>query len=101
MAKKSGRKAMFDRKSHGGLNATKTGGRSQRKKGGMLESDVSGSDLMGSSSKGGMGGKSPSVSTPAMAASRAGRIATAGQARGGPRQMSSETATPKGGTAAK
>jgi hypothetical protein len=48
-----------------------------------------------------MGGKSPSVAKPAMAASRAGRIATAGQARGGPRQMSSETATPKGGTAAK
>ena len=56
------RDAKYNPMSHGGLNPTKTGGRSMRSAGGMLESNVSGSKLSGKAPRAGMGGKSPSVS---------------------------------------
>lgn len=61
-----------------------------------LQSNVSGTKLPGTSPKGGMGGKSPTADKHAAQAAKAGMIKTSGQARGGPRQMSSAVSTPKG-----
>lgn len=60
-----------------------------------LQSNVSGTKLPGISPKPGMGGKSPTANKHAAQAAKAGMIKTTGQARGGPRQMSSAVSTPK------
>lgn len=86
--------------SSGGLNATKMAGSVQAGPGGSLESNVSGHALPGQAPKAGAGPDSPSVMTPANQAASAGRISTAGQARGGPRQMSDAVGTPGSGTKA-
>jgi hypothetical protein len=87
-------------KSAGGLNPTKMAGSVQAGPGGTLESNVSGHALPGKAPKAGAGPDSPSVKTPANQAASGGRIQTAGQARGGPRQMSDAVGTPGSGTKA-
>ena len=59
-----------------------------------LQSNVSGHKIPGKGSTGGSGGKSPTANKHAAQAAKAGMIKSAGQARGGPRQMSSAVGTP-------
>lgn len=86
--------------SDGGLTPSKLAGKSMAASGSSLNSDVSGHKLPGKAPKAGAGPDSPSVKTPANQAASAGRISTAGQARGGPRQMSDAVGTPGSGTKA-
>jgi len=84
--------------STGGLNRTKMAGASQGSGGSRLESNVSGREFPGKAPRAGAGPKSPSAKKPAQQAATAGRITTAGQARGGPNQMSDAVATTDSGT---
>ena len=86
--------------SSGGLNRNKMAGDAQTGQGSRLDSDVSGNKLPGKAPKSGAGPKSPSVKKPAQQAATRGRIATSGQARGGPQQMSDAVGTPDSGTKA-
>jgi hypothetical protein len=75
-------------------------GDAQSSSGSALTSNVSGHTFTGQAPKPGAGPDSPSVKLPARQAASAGRIASDGQARGGPRQMSDAVETTGSGTKA-
>lgn len=81
----------------GGLSPKKMAGAAQSGGAAGLKSNVSGHKFPGGPSKAGPGGKSPTAAKIGKQAAQAGRIATTGQARGGPQSQGGQTNNPASG----
>lgn len=81
----------------GGLSPKKMAGTAQSGGAAGLTSNVSGHKFAGRPPSGGPGGKSPTAAKIGKQAAKAGRIATSGQARGGPQSQGGESNQPSSG----